>query len=107
MALEKQNPKMKKRPDQAFLDWVSFQPSCVSGQFSEYGEDGVGRSIACHVRRVNRGSGTGHKPLYSAVPLTKKEHDLTHQKSESALKPKEWFEEKADYYYQQWRENEQ
>ena len=72
-----------KRDDQDFLDWVSTLPSVLDGTFSEY-HNGVGKCVACHVRRANN-SGTSYKPLYSAVPLTNDQHQLQHQQGEMAM----------------------
>ena len=88
--------------DKNFLDWIRKQPSGYSGKFSEYLESGEGRCVAAHVNRINRGSGRGIKSSFSAIPLTKVEHDLTHSKGDEALMPKEWFEQKADEYKERW-----
>lgn len=98
-----------RRKDQKFLDWVSRQPSCLNGEFSEW-HDGVGRSIACHVRRAAN-AGVAYKPLYSAVPMTREQHDLQHKEGETAVlrqygiltgDAKSWFDEQAEQYYQEW-----
>lgn len=89
-----------KKPD-PFTAWIQRQPSCISGRFSEY-VNGEGRCIACHVERVSRGSGKGIKSKKSLVPMDFKEHVLQHSKGETALRPKEWFENKADEYYAMW-----
>jgi hypothetical protein len=100
------------REDAEFLDWIRAQPSCVSGLFSEY-VDGQGRCVAAHVRRASN-AGTGHKPLFSAVPLTDEEHKLQHQHGEHGLlcltRPgqwtrllaAQWFEEQAKHYLGKW-----
>ncbi len=59
--------------DECYLRWLSYQPSCVDGSFHQW-QDGVGRNIACHVRRVGRGAGCGIKPPYSAIPMTQEQH---------------------------------
>lgn len=95
---------MKRRKDQKFLDWISFQPSCLSGRFSEIDDHGRGRCVACHHRIVARGAGTGIKPLYSAYPLLDSEHKMTHQHGLTYYKPLSWWENQADHYYQKWVE---
>src|SRR5580698_3118144 len=90
-----------KGTDKEFLDFIRRQPSAYSGRFSEYLEDGTGRCVAAHVRRASN-SGTACKPEYSAIPLTYEEHLLTHQKGETALMPKDWFETQALKYLQRW-----
>lgn len=59
--------------DREYLEWLSSRPSALSGAFNQI-LDGRGRCIACHVRRVSRGAGTGIKPPFSAIPLTHGEH---------------------------------
>lgn len=88
--------------DDAYLDWIRRQPSAHSDEFSEYDEQGDGRCEASHVRRVEAGSGTALKPAYSAIPLTHAEHQLTHQKGESALREPKWFEYHRDKYIAMW-----
>jgi len=90
------------RLDKEFRQWIERQPSAYSGRFSEW-PDGVGYSIACHVRRAAN-AGTGYKPLFSCIPLSDAEHKLTHQHGESALAPPGWFEMKAAEYLARWRE---
>ncbi|HET9680327.1 MAG TPA: hypothetical protein VFP95_07195 [Gammaproteobacteria bacterium] len=62
----------------------------------------AGDVVAAHVRRVGRGSGTGIKPGYSAVPLCDKHHQLQHQKGESALMAKVNWDAAADKYLLEW-----
>lgn len=59
--------------DREYLDWLSYQPSAVDGSFNQW-KDGVGRNIACHVRQVARGAGTGTKPPFSAIPMRHEQH---------------------------------
>jgi hypothetical protein len=107
----------KKRKDQAYLDWLSYQSSCLDGTFSEYDTDGRGRCVACHVRR-SANSGTAFKPEYSAVPMTDKQHQLQGSGGElaclqkyyhswecpqSVVTAKEWFENKAERYLNIWK----
>ena len=108
------HPAYKYGSDAEYLHWLSFQASCLSGEFNQY-IDGVGRNIACHVRRANN-SGTGIKPPFSAVPLTDAEHKYQHQHGErealiryqSYLTPeflaKEWFNDQAKIHLERWIE---
>jgi len=112
-----------KRKDQAFLNWVSLQRSCLDGQYSEW--DGTNwRNIACHVRRAAN-SGTGFKPIFSAVPMTRRQHDLQHQQGEYAVivayadahkilakyegnmvqRAKAFFDDQARKYFELWRKS--
>jgi hypothetical protein len=61
------------KDDKRFLAWVRTQPSWL---------DGVRAHIqACHVRRASN-SGTGYKPLFSAVPMTLDQHLYQHKHGE-------------------------
>lgn len=95
--------------DKAFREWVQRQPSCVSGEFDHDPDTGDERCEACHVRRVNEGSGTGTKPEYFCVPMTHAEHAKQHQKGEGAVLKyhgkegaKDWFASKATHYRIEW-----
>ena len=90
----------KKGTDKQFRHWISHQPSCISGRFSEW-VDGTGRCEAAHVRRAGR-SGTGYKAEYSCVPLTRQEHARQHQHGESDLAPKEWWDAQMLKYLRMW-----
>lgn len=87
--------------DAEYLKWVKRMPSAISGEFSEY-HDGVGFCMPAHVRRVEHGSGTAIKPPYSAIPLTKAEHDLAHHKGDSAIGSEEWWAKMRVTYVSDW-----
>jgi len=114
---------MKKRKDQKFLDWLSYQPSWLDGAFSETDRAGHQRNIACHVRRASN-AGTGYKPLYSALPMTNMQHLLETNKGKLACimaytnyqrflapydgttlveKAKAAFDAAAVFYVEKWR----
>ena len=84
--------------DAEYLRWVTFQPSCVDGSFNQW-QDGVGRNIACHVRQVNRGAGTGIKPPFSAIPMTHEQH-LDEERYRI-----EWRVEQAEEHLRRWVES--
>ncbi len=86
--------------DDTFRAWVQRQPSAVSGDFSEY-VNGEGRNIAAHVRRAGE-SGTGYKAEYACIPLTNDEHQLQHQKGESAIGGREWCDKMRIKYVEDW-----
>ncbi|QEL14766.1 hypothetical protein [Limnoglobus roseus] len=88
----------QKGTDKQYRHWISHQPSCVSGRFSEW-VDGVGRCEAAHVRRTWLGSGTGKKGDYCCIPLTRSEHAAQHQHGEH---DKEWYEVQAAKYLRRW-----
>lgn len=91
----------QKGSEMDYIQWLHRWPSCLSGAYSEW-HDGHGFCEAAHVRHVNLGSGTGIKPEYCAVPLTRAEHALTHQKGDSVFAPSEWWEEQAAIYLCRW-----
>lgn len=86
--------------DKQYREWIQKQPSAYSKEFSEF-VDGEGRCEAAHVRRAID-SGTSYKPTYSCIPLTHDEHLLQHQQGETALNPREWFENQRNKYLLQW-----
>lgn len=89
--------------DAQYLAWVKRKPSCVSGEFSEYHDNGDRFSIPAHVRRVANGAGTGIKPPFSAVPLTNDEHQIQHGKDgENAFGGKEFFDKQRGKYVTLW-----
>lgn len=103
-----------KGTDKQYREYIQHQPSCISGEFSEW-VNGEGRCIAAHVRRAGE-SGVGCKAEYACVPLTQAEHDLQHQCGERAsievtnnychwVTPKEakaWFDEQRVRYLKMW-----
>ena len=88
--------------DADYLDWVKRQPSALSGDFSEWHDDGEAYSIPAHVRRVENGSGTAIKPPYSAIPLTNEEHQRTHLHGDSAIGSETWWEQNRVKYVSDW-----
>lgn len=109
---EQRHPASIYGSDRQYRDWLSYQPSCVSGGFNQV-LNGAGRNIACHVRRASN-AGTGYKPPFSAVPMTDVEHMLQHNRGEAAVllaygkghfttqQAKEWFNEQARKYLERW-----
>ena len=113
--------------DVAFRAWIQTLPSCLTGGFSEYLEDGRKLCVAAHVRRAGL-SGTGFKALYSCVPLTQNEHLYQHAHGELACLRKfsrdpqlictldnaspfeaeriacDWFDAQVEKYRAMWRE---
>ena len=89
--------------DEEFRLWVSHQPSCLSGAFSEY-HQGVGRNVACHIRTVAGGAGSAIKPPFSCVPMTDAEHRLTHAHGNGYFHPPEWWQDQVEGHLQRWIE---
>lgn len=87
--------------DAEYVAWIQRQPSCVSGEFSEY-VNGEGRCVAAHVRRASD-SGTAYKAPYATVPLRQnEEHQIQHDKGESKFGGKEFFDKKLAEYKAEW-----
>lgn len=81
--------------DEQYMGWLRMQRCHVRN-------DCRGDVVAAHVRRVSRGSGTGVKPKYSAIPLCDYHHQLQHQHGESVLMPRASWEAAADHYLLEW-----
>lgn len=111
--------KRKKESDRDYLDWLSYQPSCIDGSWNQWdNEKGEGRNISCHVRRISGGAGLGKKPDYSAVPMSGDQHNTQSWYGESAclnkyapkakglwsdLEAMEFFDEQAAKYLKMWK----
>ena len=87
------NKAKQKGSDEEYLEWIRKWPSALTGAYSEF-VDGEGRCEAAHVRRASS-SGVAIKPEYSAIPLTRQEHAMQHQKGESIFCPQEWYDQQA------------
>jgi hypothetical protein len=112
--------------DEVYRAWLQTQPSCLTGNYSEYLEDGRRLCIAAHIRRAGQ-SGVGYKAPFACVPLTQTEHLHQHQFGElSCLRrftrdPQlictlddaspfeaeriagEWFDAQVEKYVSHWR----
>ncbi|MCP4470163.1 MAG: hypothetical protein GY815_05670 [Gammaproteobacteria bacterium] len=89
-------------PDSEFLEWLKHQKSALSGKRDYYEDTFEGCCVPAHVRHLEHGGGTGIKPEYSAIPLTNEEHQLAHQKGDSALGEREWWDKMRIKYVSQW-----
>lgn len=101
-----------KGTDKQFRLWIQKQPSCLTGQFSEWTDKGW-RNPACHVRRAGE-SGTGHKADYACIPMTNEEHRCQHQRGEAVVltaylggewsrdSAREWFDQRRIEYLRRW-----
>lgn len=84
--------------DDQFLSWIKEHDFSATGK-AELIDDQI---VPAHVRRVANGSGTGIKPPYSAIPLLNSEHQLQHQKGESAIAPREQWDKWRNQYLTDW-----
>ncbi len=75
--------------DKQFRAWVATQ-DCIA---TSIGEGCHGDVIAAHVRRIADGAGTGIKPDYACIPLCHGHHTEQHQHGESAIAPKEKWDQ--------------
>lgn len=80
-------------PDVEFTGYLRGRPCAYCGNEP---------SEVAHVRRVANGAGTGVKPPYSAIPLCHQHHAEQHQRGESALGGKDWFDRKLIEYLENW-----
>ena len=84
--------------DDEFLAWLRTQPCAKTGQQSSESDP----VVAAHVRRVSEGAGMGIKPPYCAIPLLDSLHRLQHQKGESAVAVREWWESQRIVHVHRW-----
>jgi hypothetical protein len=110
---EREHPAFRYGRDKDFLDWLTYQPSCLDGTFNQW-QDGVGRNLPCHVRRAGS-AGTAFKPVFSAVPMTDAQHKVQSGKGGeveavfrytgrrlSLDEAKAWFDEQAEFHLRRW-----
>lgn len=88
--------------DRQYLDWLRTQPSALDGTWSAWNMD-IGRweNVPAHYRTAAN-SGTGTKPEYSAIPLTREQHDLQHRIGTFAFMPRDWWEEQCELHLNRW-----
>ncbi len=82
--------------DDEFLTWLRGE-KCASEN-----HDCLGDIVPAHVRRVANGSGTGIKPMYSAIALCDAHHKKQHQLGESAIGPEAWWSTKRIQAIENW-----
>lgn len=114
--------------DKLCREFIQRQRSCITGNFSEYLDDGRKLCVAAHIRRAGH-SGVAFKAPFSCVPLTQNEHFYQHQHGELACLRKftrdaqlirdldnaspfeaeriagEWFDTQVEKYRAMWRDN--
>jgi len=107
LLLEKAKAKAKSlgfegdKADKPYLEWLKRCPSCLTNDFDAYG-DGEGVADAAHNRKVEDGAGVGIKPPFSAFPLTRQQHSMTHSKGQSYY-DKQWvWDKRAVEYLEMW-----
>jgi hypothetical protein len=88
-----------KGPERQYLDWLRTQPSALSGQISW--DSGTPFCDPAHWRTAAH-AGTGQKPEYLAIPLTHEEHALQHQKGQSAIGTRDWWEAECVRHLERW-----
>ena len=88
-----------KAPERAYLDWLKTQASAASGGFSW--NDGQPFCEPAHWRTAKY-AGTGQKPKWLAIPLTHEEHALQHQKGQSVIGSRDWWQQQCIEHLQRW-----
>lgn len=102
---KKGQKRRRARPnDDAFLAWLRTQPSAIDGAMDVDRDTGARRCDPCHYRTAAN-AGTSKKPLWSAIPMTRKQHLLQHQIGQYSFRPRSWWEEKVEYYKLKYHEN--
>jgi hypothetical protein len=76
--------------DKRFLKWLKEQPSCISQ---------LKPCDPCHYRTAAN-SGTADKPIFSAVPMTRAEHQEQHRVGQYNFRPREWWEMMTAHYFE-------
>lgn len=74
--------KRKVENDDKYLQWLRTQRSAYSKRWP---------TVAAHYRTANN-SGIGIKPPFSAIPLTKAEHDEQHRIGTFKFAQRSWWE---------------
>lgn len=87
--------------DTEYLEWLKTQPCCIRGSMSA-DKAHEGDVVAAHVRRIAAGAGTATKPMYSAVPMCNRHHQLQHQHGESQVGGKEWIDRERARHLSRW-----
>lgn len=87
--------------DENYLQWLRGQP-CVSGASVLGAGPCEGDIVAAHVRRVASGAGTGIKPVYSAVPLCHRHHEMQHKSGEAVVGGKQKMDAQRVQHLERW-----
>lgn len=82
--------------DEEYAAWVRRQDCCIKS------EPHGGDVVAAHVERINTGSGKGIKSSYAVIPVCDSHHRLQHQKGESAVGGKEFYDAQRIRYVHRW-----
>ena len=85
--------------ERQYLDWLKTQRSALSGSFSW--TEGTPFCEPAHWRTAKH-AGTSQKPEYLAIPLTHDEHALPHQKGQSAIGTRDWWERQCVEHLERW-----
>ncbi len=86
----------RKGKDKPFQDWLKLQPCKNCGEIPHYEMSTFIYNMPCHVRRVNRKSGTAYKPPYNATTMCFHCHSLEHGKGQSSVASSETLDLWAD-----------
>lgn len=89
-----------KGTERQFLDWLKTQPSAL-GTGYDYDWDLGQVSTPAHWRTAKH-AGMATKPEYLAIPLRDAEHKLAHQKGDSTVGTREWWEAEVVKHLHRW-----
>lgn len=93
-----------KDTDDQFLEWLKHQPSAIDGRMDYDPDTGLSWCDPCHYRTAHN-SGTGTKPLYSAVPMTHAQHLEQHRVGQFNFMQREWWERQVEAHLRRWIES--
>ena len=89
-----------KGPERDYLEWLKTQPSAL-GTGQDYDRDLGMVSTPAHWRTATH-AGTSTKPEYLAIPLRDAEHKLAHQKGDSVIGTRDWWERQCVEHLERW-----
>lgn len=88
-----------KGTEREYLEWLKTQRSALSGQTSWDG--GTAFCEPAHWRTAKH-AGTSQKPEWLAIPLTHDEHALQHQKGQSVIGTRDWWQQQCVKHLELW-----
>lgn len=89
-----------KGTERDYLDWLRTQPSAL-GTGWDYDWELGSVCTPAHWRTAAH-AGTASKPAYLAIPLRDAEHKLAHQKGDSVIGDRDWWEHKCIEHLERW-----
>jgi len=86
--------------EREYLDWLKTQPSAL-GSGWDYDWELGNVCTPAHWRTAAH-AGTSQKPEWLAIPLRDAEHKLAHQKGDSVIGTRDWWERQCVEHLERW-----